>query len=72
MSRRLALEALKVTEGNIRSQWACSGHEVYKPFQTWLAVVREAIDALEATERPRRYPVRYGPELLRVTKKQRR
>ena len=72
MSRRLALEALKVTEANIRSQWACSGHEVYKPFQTWLAVVREAIDALEASQRPRRYPVRYGPQMVQAAKRQKR
>ena len=42
-----ALAALKVTEGNILSQWACAGREVYKPFEVWLQVVREAITALE-------------------------
>lgn len=42
-----ALAALRVTEGNIRSQWACAGREVFKPFEIWLQVVREAIAALE-------------------------
>jgi len=43
-----ALRALKVTEGNILSQWACAGREVYTPYTEWLRVVREAIAALEA------------------------
>lgn len=43
-----ALRALKVTEGNILSQWACAGREVYTPFELWLQVVRDAISALQA------------------------
>lgn len=42
-----ALRALRVTEGNILSQWACAGREVFVPFQEWLRVVREAIAKLE-------------------------
>lgn len=43
-----ALAALRVTEGNILSQWACDGREVFTPYTEWLRVVREAIAALEA------------------------
>jgi hypothetical protein len=36
-----------VSEGNILSRWHCAGREVFEPFGPWLAIVREAIAALE-------------------------
>jgi hypothetical protein len=42
-----ALTALRVSEGNILSQWHCAGREVFEPFGPWLAIVRSAILALE-------------------------
>lgn len=42
-----ALEALRVSEGNILSQWHCADREVFEPFGPWLATTREAIAALE-------------------------
>ncbi len=46
----LALQVLRVTEGNILSQWACDGREVFSPYAAWLSEVRRAIAALEAEQ----------------------
>lgn len=43
-----ALAVLRVSEGNILSQWHCARREVYEPFGPWLQAVRDAIEALEA------------------------
>lgn len=43
-----ALAVLKVSEGNILSQWHAEGREVFEPFGPWLASVRESIADLEA------------------------
>jgi len=45
-----ALAALRVSEGNILSQWHCAGREVFEPFGPWLATVREAIKTLETEQ----------------------
>jgi hypothetical protein len=45
--REQALAALRASEGNILSQWHCAGREVFEPFGPWLALVREAIAALD-------------------------
>jgi hypothetical protein len=46
-----ALAILKVTEGNILSQWACAGREVFEPYKIWLAEVRAGIGVLEAANK---------------------
>lgn len=43
-----AIRILRTTEGNILSQWACSGREVFEPYTLWLAEVRRVAELLES------------------------
>ena len=58
-----ALQILKVTEGNILGQWACSGREVFEPYTIWLAEVRRVIALLEA------HPIQAGLDAVKAGEK---